>query len=114
MPGWSRNVTYISRLQCVQAAVEAQLDALVREQPNKRVGLVSFASDVLLTGDGIQESRVVAGDKLSQFDELMQLGSDLSLERPISETKGAVSTKLATLEDTGATALGKLTIPLAI
>ena len=47
LPGQRRNVTYISRLQGVQAAVDHQLGAMVTDFPHRRVGLVSFNNEVL-------------------------------------------------------------------
>ena len=46
MPGQSRNVTYVSRLQSMQAAVDSQLEEMNKEQPDKRVALVAFNSEV--------------------------------------------------------------------
>ena len=108
MPGQSRNVTYISRMQCVQAAVGAQLDVLARNHPNKRVGLVSFSNDVLITGDGNQEAKVVAGDRLNDYDAVIASASECELQHSIDETKDALAAKLNQLEENGATALGKL------
>lgn len=39
MPGQRRDVTYVSRLQCVQAAIDQQLDVLAKEHPKAKVGL---------------------------------------------------------------------------
>lgn len=47
-----RNVTYVSRLQCVQAAIESQVDLMKVEYPNRKVGLVSFNNEVNVIGDG--------------------------------------------------------------
>jgi len=66
MPGQRQDSTWVSRLQCVQAAVEAQLIALAVSEPETKVGLVTFSSDVTIIGDGIQEPVHVAGDKLVQ------------------------------------------------
>lgn len=137
MPGWARDVTYISRLQCVQAAVDAQLTALEREHPNSRVGLVAFNDDVTLLGDGHQSqvvlgtpifsisyalydymiffnfydfgrfiNRVVAGDKLKEYEEALRTGTTFVLEKPVTEAKSQLSAKLFSLEEKGATALG--------
>lgn len=38
-PRERHDVTYVSRLQSVQAAVDAQLEQMEREQPNRRVGV---------------------------------------------------------------------------
>lgn len=113
MPGQNRNVTYISRIQCVQAAVGAQMDLLAKDHPNKRVGLVSFSSDVLITGDGKQEAKVVAGDRLHDYDSLMAVAADWELQHPIAETKDVLSTKVNQLEEMGATALGRQHVPLS-
>jgi hypothetical protein len=39
MPGQRRDVTYVSRLQCVQAAIETQLEKLAKEHPKTKVGI---------------------------------------------------------------------------
>ena len=55
LPNQAQNVTYVSRLQCMQAALSSQIEALARIYPNKRVGVVTFASDVVIYGDGQQD-----------------------------------------------------------
>jgi hypothetical protein len=37
VPGQPTNVTYVSRLQCVQSAIESQIEKLAKEYPNKHV-----------------------------------------------------------------------------
>ena len=46
MPGQRRNVTYVSRLQGVQAAVDHQLGEMAKDHPNRRVALITFSSEV--------------------------------------------------------------------
>ena len=46
MPGQRRNVTYVSRLQSTQAAVDHQLETMSKEHPDRRVALVTFSSSV--------------------------------------------------------------------
>ena len=38
-PRERHDVTYVSRLQSVKAAVDAQLEKMEREQPNRKVGI---------------------------------------------------------------------------
>lgn len=45
-------MTYVSRLQCVQAAVDHQIRQIAKAHPKKKVAIVSFASDVQVIGDG--------------------------------------------------------------
>jgi len=105
-PREKRNVTYVSRLQSVQAAVDAQLAQMEQEQPSRRVGLVTFNGEVTVIGDGYQPPVTIAGDKLDDYDQLLQLGKSQSPGVPISKAKKALSTKLFALEETGPTALG--------
>jgi len=46
MPRQNRNVTYITRLQGVQAAVDHQLEELAKDHPDRRTALVTFNSEV--------------------------------------------------------------------
>lgn len=43
-PRERRNITYVSRLQSVQAAVDAQLAQMEKEQPSRHVGLGTYSS----------------------------------------------------------------------
>ena len=49
-----KNMTYVSRLQCVQGAIENQLMNLQETHPSKKVGLVTFNNEVKVIGDGSQ------------------------------------------------------------
>ena len=46
LPRQRRDVTYISRLQSVQAAIDHQLQEMEKEYPNRRVALVTFNNEV--------------------------------------------------------------------
>ena len=52
LPGQRQNVTYVSRLQCVQAAVAQQIEQIYAKNPNTKVGLFSFSDEVKFLGDG--------------------------------------------------------------
>jgi hypothetical protein len=106
MPNQRRDVTYVSRLQSVQAAIESQLENLKHAHPNARVGLVVFSSEVIIIGDGTQEPIVIAGDKLNHYDTLIQIASSYRLDHPISQTKDKLVKSLYDLQESGATALG--------
>lgn len=68
MPGQRQDSTWVSRLQCVQAAVEAQIQNLAVTEPETKVAVVTFNSEVTIIGDGIQEPAHIAGDKLVRSD----------------------------------------------
>jgi len=47
LPGQNRNVTYITRLQALQAAVDHQLEQLAKEHPTRKAALISFNNEVV-------------------------------------------------------------------
>ena len=105
--GQSRNVTYVSRLQCMQAAVETQIEGLSNTEPDVHVGLVSFANDVSLVGDATTGSTVtVAGDHLNEYDYCLSTGSEKTLSAPISQTSKTLVDTLHNMTEEGQTALG--------
>jgi hypothetical protein len=108
MPSESRGVVYVSRLQAVQAAVDAQLHKLVDTHPNCRCGLVTFNSDVAMVGDGSKATATLAGDALGTGQSVRaaaQAHTDL-LAEPVKSSVELLSKKLFGLEEGGQTALG--------
>lgn len=107
LPGSNRNVTYVSRLQCVQAAIEAQLEMMANQTPNARVALVTFNRDVTIYGDCLTTTPVVvSGDKLNSYDQLVAIGEQNKELKPIHESKTKLIEALMKLEEDGPTALG--------
>ena len=106
LPSQRRGNSMISRLQCVQAAVELHIEKLVRENPETRVSLVSFSDDVTIIGDGSQEEVVVAGDKLDSFEQLQEIGKQHQPKRSVADAKDDLLERLWDLTEGGATALG--------
>ncbi|ELR11576.1 Ras subfamily protein [Acanthamoeba castellanii str. Neff] len=108
MPRENRNASYISRLECMQAAVDTHLQRLKVQSPNKKVVLITFNNEVTIVGDGSSGGKVVTGDRLGEFDDLLKVGHDLDTKalRPIAESLDDVSQKVAQLQENGATALG--------
>jgi hypothetical protein len=101
-----QQVTYISRLQSVQAAVSAQLTALKKSHPKKRVALVTFGNDVRIVGDGSSAEVVVTGDQLKDMDALQRAGEAYGLTVPIAQSMEDLTKKVFALEEGGQTALG--------
>ncbi|CAN0089570.1 unnamed protein product, partial [Hapterophycus canaliculatus] len=106
MPGQRRGVTYVSRLQSMQAAIDAQLGIMAKEMPSRHAGLVTFNAEVSLIGDGSGDSRIVAGDRLSDAEALKDVGRAYPLSRPVSEARTRLADRLFALEEGGPTALG--------
>jgi len=101
------DVNYVSRLQCVQAAVTSQIETLAKVHPNKRVAIVTFSNDVTIYLPG-GVRHVITGDKLSQFGYLADVSNQLELliNKSVIETVQELNTVILGLEESGATALG--------
>ncbi|CAM9885732.1 unnamed protein product [Ectocarpus sp. 6 AP-2014] len=106
MPGQPRGMTYVSRLQSMQAAIDDQLETMAKETPSRHAGIVTFNGEVSLIGDGSGDSRVVAGDRLSDGEALKEVGRAYPLSRPIAEARSRLADRLFALEEGGPTALG--------
>jgi hypothetical protein len=59
--GQRNNVSYVSRKQCVMAAIESQLNEMKIDNPGRIVGVVSFNNEVVILGDGKNPAEVIAG-----------------------------------------------------
>eukprot|EP00343_Euplotes_focardii_P007439 CAMPEP_0205819948 /NCGR_PEP_ID=MMETSP0206-20130828/2483_1 /ASSEMBLY_ACC=CAM_ASM_000279 /TAXON_ID=36767 /ORGANISM="Euplotes focardii, Strain TN1" /LENGTH=578 /DNA_ID=CAMNT_0053114125 /DNA_START=243 /DNA_END=1978 /DNA_ORIENTATION=- len=104
-----KNLTYISRLQCVQAAIESQIMNMAEKEPEKKVGLVSFSNDVNIHGDCDVAPQVVSGDKLNDFEFIKKNGidaTDTHLQKAVGNVNKKLTDKLYELQESGPTALG--------
>ena len=104
-----RNVTYVSRMQCLQAAIDQQIADMANGAADRKLGLVAFNNEVTVVGDGVQDPQTVTGDKLEDYDYLINNGSEqgkLRMQHKIGETSKKLTEKLMGLEETGPTALG--------
>ena len=54
LEGEDKNITYISRMQCVQAAIDNQLVEMSTGAPDRKIGLIFFNHEVTIVGDGSQ------------------------------------------------------------
>ena len=50
-----RNVTYVSRMQCLQAAIDQQISDMQNGAHDRKLGIVSFNDQVSIYGDGQKE-----------------------------------------------------------
>ncbi len=57
MNGESGNITYVSRLQCVQAAIDNQINEMAKGAPERKLGIVTFNHEVAIIGDGSKFSQ---------------------------------------------------------
>mmetsp|Transcript_14797 Transcript_14797/g.16430 ORF Transcript_14797/g.16430 Transcript_14797/m.16430 type:complete len:851 (-) Transcript_14797:59-2611(-) len=118
-PGEKRDVQYVSRMECMQAAVQIQLEELKKSHPNRKVIMITFNNEVSIIGDASSKAstQIVAGDVLNNYDKLITIGEGFDTEsvKDISKAQENISERLFELEEGGQTALGPaLTIALGI
>merc|ERR1712130_349052 len=102
----ANDIQYVSRLQCVQTAVDEQIEAISKSHPHYKLGLVTFNNEVTVIGDGVSAQVTVAGDKLNDLDKLKEIGTQCKVEKTIGECREKLSKALWSLKETGQTALG--------
>jgi hypothetical protein len=70
------------------------------------VAIVTFNHEVTVIGDGRGQPTIVSGDRLSDFEALLERGRAMHEQAPISECQRSLDEKLFKLEEGGPTALG--------
>lgn len=75
--------TFISRKQCVMAAIESQLNEIAKNDPQKRVGLITFNNEVVVFGDCSQDPTNILGDKLDKTDIILNDIAPLKVEKTV-------------------------------
>ena len=104
-----KNKTYVSRIQCVKAAIETQIQDMSKGASQRKVGVVTFNNEVTVIGDGSKNPQTITGDKLDDIEFLKANGKAQGAERlqkNVGETNKVLLEKLAAIEETGPTALG--------
>jgi hypothetical protein len=106
--GNNRNITYVSRLQCLQAAIENNLTGLVKASPNRKIGIVTFNNEVTCYGDCTKEPIKINGNNLGDYDQIVKLAekSQDLIEKPLKDTYDTLLKQLYNIQESGQTALG--------
>ena len=75
----SNRVNLLSRLECVKAAINSQIEIMKVASSSKKVGLVTFESNVNIVGDGTQKPKVIStNDMLMNYENLLECAQDCS------------------------------------
>lgn len=110
-----QRVSYVSRLQCVQAAVTSQIEDWKQKNPDKKVSLVTFGEDVVIVGDGSSDPVVIAGDKLVDQNTLIGIGTEHAPSTGVAQSSEVITKQVWALAPSGPTALGPaLTVCVAM
>eukprot|EP01123_Difflugia_compressa_P008904 TRINITY_DN2809_c0_g1_i1.p1 TRINITY_DN2809_c0_g1~~TRINITY_DN2809_c0_g1_i1.p1 ORF type:complete len:547 (-),score=106.35 TRINITY_DN2809_c0_g1_i1:69-1709(-) len=107
LPGQNQNVSYISRMQCVQSAVHREIENLAKKFPRHRPVLITFNHDVTVFGSGPTDTYVITGDQLWDYDLVYNTAKQLKMNIGTASAAGdAMIDKVYRLEEGGSTALG--------
>lgn len=103
----NREAQYISRLDCLKAAVRIQLDELQKASPKRRVLLITFANDVIVWTSQTRQV-VAAGDALNDEAALQKIAAqvDTGSVRAVADGKESLFSTIGRLSESGATACG--------
>lgn len=87
LPGvHNQNKTFVSRLQCVLSAIEAQIQQIRKADPLRKVGFILFNNEVLVLGDGKAQNVSLVGDRLNSAPDIINALKEFQLTSPIAES----------------------------
>ncbi|XP_040922969.1 circularly permutated Ras protein 1 isoform X2 [Toxotes jaculatrix] len=95
-----------SRLQFVQEAVLQCVQRLSEQQPDIRVGLITFNYQVAMYGYDNFSSRFLSGAELTDSNYLKEAAASFPRPPPLSQTKDFLQRQVMGLTASGTTALG--------
>ncbi|MEQ2288362.1 hypothetical protein AMECASPLE_021893, partial [Ameca splendens] len=95
-----------SRLQFVQEAVLQCVQKLSDQQPEVRVGLITFNYQVTMHGCNHFQSQLLSGSELNDSSFLMEAAAGFPIPPPLSQTKDCLQRQILGLSANGETALG--------
>ncbi|XP_067343589.1 circularly permutated Ras protein 1-like isoform X1 [Channa argus] len=100
------HIVHKSRLQFVQEAVLQCVQTLSEQQPDTRVGLITFNYQVTMYGYENCAKQLLEGAKLSDTDYLKEAAAGFPSPPPLSQIKDLLQKQVMELAETGTTALG--------
>lgn len=106
---YMKNPGSISRLEAVQAAIDAQITKMAKEAPNRKVGFLTFGTEITLIGDGTQNPLVIPSNLMNDFKGIMDFIGGYSqtyLSKTVKDNSIVLLEKLAKISAAGITALG--------
>ena len=102
------NTNYISRLDLVKLSVENNINSLLKNSPNTKVGIVSFGSEIEVKGDCLSNIMIVKEKDMTNESKIKSLGEENTnlIKASIKDSSSHIIKSLRATEENGATALG--------
>ena len=102
------NTSYISRLDMVKLSIENNINSLLKNSPNIKVGIVSFGSNIEVKGDCLSNVFIVKEKDMDNESKIISLGEENTnlIKAPINQSSPSIIKSLRATEENGSTALG--------
>ena len=103
-----QNTNYISRLDLVKCSIENNINSLLKNAPNTKVGIVSFGSEIEVKGDCLSNIMRIKEKDMKNESKLKSLGEENTnlIKSPIKLSHKNIIKSLKETEENGSTALG--------
>ena len=103
-----QNTNYISRLDLVKCSIENNINSLLKNAPNTKVGIVSFGSEIEVKGDCLSNVMRIKEKDMKNESKLKSLGEENTnlIKSPIKLSHKNIIKSLKETEENGSTALG--------
>ena len=102
------NTSYISRLDLVKCSIQNNINSLLKNSPNTKVGIVSFGSEIEVKGDCLSNVMIIKEKDMNNESKLISLGEENTnlIKSPINKSHNEIVKALKATEENGSTALG--------
>ena len=102
------NTNYISRLDLVKLSIENNINSLLKNSPNTKVGIVSFGNEIEVKGDCLSNVIIIKEKDMNNEEKIKSLGEENTnlIKASIRDSSSHIIKSLRATEENGATALG--------
>ena len=102
------NTSYISRLDLVKISIENNVNSLLKNSPDTKVGIVSFGSEIEVKGDCLSNVMKIKEKDMNNEAKIKSLGEENTnlIKAPIKQSSSKILESLKATEENGSTALG--------
>ena len=104
----TQNTSYISRLDLVKCSIRDNINSLLKNSPNTKVGIVSFGSEIEVKGDCLSNVMIIKEKDMKNESKLKSLGEENTnlIKTSIDKSHEKIIETLNATEENGSTALG--------
>ncbi|XP_059148817.1 uncharacterized protein LOC131936026 isoform X1 [Physella acuta] len=106
VPQAAQSTNEVSWLQLLKAAIISKIQELKTNDPQRRVGLITFSDKVMVYKDGMSDPVPLEGGQLVDYAELLRMGHLSEDLRPIFDSADSLIEKIKSLKEEGQTSLG--------